>query len=82
MKAPWDRPIVDAPAWPIDDGGPVVFLVDAHSRVERELLDGWMNRHRPAGVRTDALYIPTSRHGKQTKTDPDLEPRLAEGDDP
>jgi glycerol-3-phosphate O-acyltransferase len=82
MKAPWDRPIVDAPAWPIDDGGPVVFLVDAHSRVERELLEGWMNRHRPAGVRTDALYIPTSRHGKQTKTDPDLEARLAEGDDP
>ncbi|GMQ85552.1 MAG: glycerol-3-phosphate 1-O-acyltransferase [Acidimicrobiia bacterium] len=82
MKAPWDRPIVDTPVWPIDGGVPVVFLVDAHSRVERELLEGWISRHQPVGVRTDTLYIPTSRHGKHTKTDPGLEARLAEHDDP
>ena len=82
MKAPWDPPIDDAPAWPIDGGDPVVFLLDEHSGVERELLDGWIGRHQPPQVRVDTYSIPTSRRGKRTKTDASLEPRLAEDDDP
>ena len=82
MKAPWDPPVDDAPAWPIDGGDPVIFLLDEHSGVERQLLEGWVERNRPDDVRADSYSIPTSRHGKRTKIDPGLEPRLAEGDDP
>ena len=82
MKAPWDPPIADEPVWPIDEGGPVVFLLDAHSRIERELLGGWIERHAPDDLGADSYYIPTSRHRKQTKIDPRLEARLNEDDDP
>jgi glycerol-3-phosphate O-acyltransferase len=82
MKAPWDPPIDDSPAWPIDGGEPLVFLLDEHSGVERELLGGWITRHAPAGVRTDVYSIPTSRRGNRTRIDSRLGPRLAEDDDP
>jgi glycerol-3-phosphate O-acyltransferase len=82
MKAPWDPPIADGPIWPIDEGDPVVFLLDAHSRVERELLEGWIQRHAPDDVRIDSYYIPTSRRGQRTKIDQRLGERLAEDDDP
>ena len=82
MKAPWDPPIADEPIWPIDEGVPVVFLLDAHSSVERDLLQGWIDRHAPDEVRVDTYYIPTSRHGKRTKIEPRLEERLVEDDNP
>ena len=82
MKAPWDPPIADGPLWPIDEGGRVVFLLDAHSSVERDLLQGWIERHAISNARVDSYYIPTSRHGKRTKIDPHLEERLAGDDDP
>ena len=82
MKAPWDPPIADGPLWPIDEGGRVVFLLDAHSSVERDLLQGWIERHAISNACVDSYYIPTSRHGKRTKIDPHLEERLAGDDDP
>ena len=82
MKAPWDPPIADQPVWPIDQGDPVIFLLDAHSQIERELLEGWIQRHAPVEVGVDSYQIPSSRHRKQTKIDPRLEERLAKDDDP
>jgi glycerol-3-phosphate O-acyltransferase len=82
MKAPWDPPIADTQAWPIDEADPVVFLLDAQSKVERALLEGWIDRHAPANQRVDAYSIPTSRRRKRKTIDPDLVERLAEGDDP
>jgi glycerol-3-phosphate O-acyltransferase len=82
MKAPWDPPIDDSPAWPIDGGEALVFLLDEHSGVERELLEGWIERHAPSGVRIDEYSIPTSRRGNRTRLDPRLASRLAEHDDP
>ena len=82
MRAPWDPQIDDALGWPIDAGDPLIFLLDEHSGVERQLLDDWIERNRPPDVRADSYSIPTSRRGTRTKTDPELEPRLAEDDDP
>jgi glycerol-3-phosphate O-acyltransferase len=82
MKAPWDPPVDDAPSWPLQTGDPVVFLLDAHSGVERQLLEGWMERHQPDAVRVGTYLIPTSRRAQRTKIDPGLDARLAEDDDP
>ena len=82
MKAPWDPPVEDVPASPINGGDPVIFLLDAHSGVERQLLEGWIDRNQPPDVRADNYSIPTSRRGHRTKADPGLESRLAQDDDP
>ncbi len=82
MKAPWDPPIADGPTRPLDEEGPVVFLLDAHSGVERELLEGWIERHAPTEARIDAFNIPTSRRGTRKTIDHRLGQRLGEDDDP
>ncbi len=82
MKAPWDPPVDQAPRWPLDTGGSLVFLLDAHSSIERQLLDEWIERNQPPGARSDRYLIPTSRRAHRTKIAPELEPRLDEDDDP
>jgi glycerol-3-phosphate O-acyltransferase len=77
------HPPPDEPDWPARDHERVIFLVDASTRLERRLLEGWVERHRPAGA--DAIYdlvsIPASRRGRRD-LDPRLEASLATDGDP
>src|SRR5512147_814625 len=80
------QPIPDEPAWPgAEERRPIVFLLDAASRLERRLLEQWIEQNRPAGADgTEAIPIPPARAGgrRRRKLDPGLEARLAIGDDP
>src|SRR5262250_151907 len=72
-----------ASEWPQADGRRVVFLLDASSRLERRLLEGWIReRCEAAGNGTTAVAIPPSRLRRRRPLDPRLEAALATGDDP
>ena len=78
----------DEPGWPSSNGARVVFLLDASSRLERELLEDWIARNRPAGSVAsvcDSVAIAPSRRrrrGKRGHADGRLEACLAGDDDP
>ena len=79
------RPPEDTPPWPPADGRRVVFLLDASSRLERRLLEQWIERTRPGGMTAaayDIVSIPASRRRRAGRIDPRLEATLATGDDP
>jgi glycerol-3-phosphate O-acyltransferase len=59
-----------------------VLLLDAASRLELRLLQGWIARHAPAGAEVEAIAIPSSRRRRPWRVDPRLEAALAAGDDP
>ena len=83
MPAVWDPPLTNEPPWPVAGDGPFILLIDAQSTMERELIKGWIERNRPDGVRVDTAYIPAGRMLRRRKrTDPRLEARLAQYDDP
>ena len=83
MPAVWDPPLNDEPPWPVHGDGPFLLLIDAESTIERELIKGWIERNQPEGVRVDKAYIPAGRMLRRRKrTDPRLEARLAQSDDP
>ncbi|MGB5187235.1 MAG: hypothetical protein WBO84_08955, partial [Acidimicrobiia bacterium] len=83
MSAVWDPPLNDEPPWPVSGDGPFVLLIDAQSTIERELIKGWIERNQPEGARVDKTYIPAGRMVRRRKrTDPRLEARLAQEDDP
>ena len=83
MPAVWDPPLNDEPPWPVRGEGPFLLLIDAESTIERELIKGWIERNQPEGVRVDKAYIPAGRMLRRRKrTDPRLEARLAQDDDP
>jgi glycerol-3-phosphate O-acyltransferase len=76
---------VDAPSWPAAAGRRVVFLLDASSRLERRVLEEWIEGARPDGVlfaAYDVAAIPPSRRRRRARGDPRLEATLAAGDDP
>ncbi len=75
---------VDAPTdWPGAAGRRVIFLLDASSRLERRLLEQWIEQHRPADARgVSAIPIPPSRRRRRRPLDPRLEAALATDDDP
>ncbi len=80
-----DRPLANEPDWPAADGRGVLFLIDAPSRLERRLVEAWIERHRPATVdasNCDAIPIPSSRRSRRGRLDPRLEAALATDDDP
>ena len=82
MKAPWDPRLRDEPAWPAGEG-PFLFLIDASSELERQILEDWIDRNRPDGVRADWVRIPqTRRRRRRPRLDPHLEARLRQEDDP
>jgi glycerol-3-phosphate O-acyltransferase len=62
--------------------GPVVLLIDANSTIEQELINAWVERHRPPGTRVDLVYIPAGRKRRRRRSDPRLDARLAQSDDP
>jgi glycerol-3-phosphate O-acyltransferase len=78
-------PLTGEPGWPDDRGLRVVFLLDASSAVERELLVAWIGRHRPATDRGKAAeWIPipsTRRRPRRPAQDARLEAVLASGED-
>ncbi|MFV9671794.1 MAG: 1-acyl-sn-glycerol-3-phosphate acyltransferase, partial [Acidimicrobiia bacterium] len=83
MPAQWDPPLTDEPAWPVDAEGPVLLLIDAETSIERELVKSWIGRNRPDDVRVDTAYIPASRRvRRRRRSDPRLEARVSQDDDP
>ena len=83
MPARWDPPLPDEPPWPVAGDGPFIVLIDAESAIEREVIKNWIERHKPDGVRVDAAHIPAGRMARRRRrTDPALESRLAQDDDP
>ncbi len=83
MPARWDPPLAEEPSWPVYGDGPFVLLIDATSTIERELIKGWIERHRPEGARVDIAYIPAGRMIRRSKKpDPRLGARLSLDDDP
>jgi len=83
MPARWDPPLAEEPSWPIGGDGPFVLLIDADTTIEREVVKGWIERHRPDGVRVDVAYIPAGRMIRRSKKpDPRLAARLSLDDDP
>jgi glycerol-3-phosphate O-acyltransferase len=79
-------PLDDACArWPDAGGAPLVFLLDAASRLERRRLGAWIEAARPPeceASRVEAIPIPPTRRRRRARLDPRLEARLAAGDDP
>ena len=77
------RPHVEEPGWPRLDGAPkrTVFLLDASSTLERRLLEGWIERHRPGDAGdVEAVALPPSRRARR-RLDPRLEAALASPED-
>lgn len=79
----WRGPVS---AWPeVEQGGRVVFLVDASSRLERRLLRRWIEANRPddfSDDRIETVALPPSRRGRRKRLDPALEATLASPGDP
>jgi glycerol-3-phosphate O-acyltransferase len=79
------RAAEDPPPWSAAGGHRVVFLLDASSPLERDVLGQWIERGRPDGVTRaayDTVSIPPSRRQRPGRVDPRLEALLAAGDDP
>ncbi len=63
----------------------MVFLVDASSRLERQLIERWIEHARPAETVQDAvevIAIPSSRRGRRRRVGSELEAALAIPGDP
>jgi glycerol-3-phosphate O-acyltransferase len=75
-----------AEAWPFVAGKRLVFLLDASSSIERQILERWIEANRPEGIapeRCDKISIPASRRpSRNAHVAPRLEAWLADGDDP
>src|SRR2546430_4463251 len=63
-------------SWPPAGGRRIVFLLDASSRLERRLLERWIERARPEGTAAaayDIVAIPPSRRRQRAgRVDPPL----------
>ena len=77
---------MDGPKWPdAASSSRVVFLVDASSRLERKLIERWIEHTRPAEASKDAvdvIAIPSSRRGRRRSVGSELEAALAIPGDP
>ena len=78
-----ELPLLEEPAWPVDEPSPEVFLIDASSNLERRLMEAWIDRNRPPDATVDAVCLPASRRRRQgCRIDPGLEARMAKSEDP
>jgi len=78
-----ELPLLEEPAWPVDETRPVVFLIDASTNLERRLMEAWIDRNRPTVAMAESVCIPASRRRRQgRRIDPGLEARMERGDDP
>ena len=76
--------ILDEPVWP-DAPGPHVFLIEQSGPLERRILEGWIERRRPANVDRGDVQIsvlPTTRRRRRRHPDRRLEAFLSSGSDP
>jgi glycerol-3-phosphate O-acyltransferase len=72
------------PAWPSHGARPVLFLLDAASSLEEQILRSWVDAQRPAEVAASAVQlvrVPSSRRPRSSRTG-SLEAALATTDDP
>jgi len=81
------QPLRDEPQWPAALGARerVLFLLDASSRFERQLLLAWIARNRPEDTTArgwDALDIPPSRRRGRRVSIAKLEAQLSSDGDP
>jgi glycerol-3-phosphate O-acyltransferase len=78
-----ELPLLEEPAWPVEETRPVVFLIDASSNLERRLMEAWIDRNRPSDATAEPVCIPASRRRRKgCRIDPGLEARMERGDDP
>jgi glycerol-3-phosphate O-acyltransferase len=72
------------PSWPSQPSRPTLFLLDAASTLEEQILRGWVEAERPTSVDASgvqAVRVPSSRRPRRSRTGP-LEAALATTDDP
>jgi glycerol-3-phosphate O-acyltransferase len=84
MKLPADptTPLEDEPTLS-DVGRPIVVLADATTKLERRIIESWVQRQALASQLTDVVSIrPSRRRNLGQRTDPRLHARLDRGDDP
>ncbi|MEN8151819.1 MAG: 1-acyl-sn-glycerol-3-phosphate acyltransferase, partial [Planctomycetota bacterium] len=83
MSTRLDPPLTDEPAWPVGAEDPVLLLVDAGTSIEKEIINGWIERVHPEGVQIDIAEIPAGRQRRgKHRRDPRLDARLGQDDDP
>ena len=88
MASAVSQALRNEPGWPAaqDIDAPsnerVTFLIDASSRLERQLIEAWIARHRPDGApEPDRIEIPPSRRRRPGSSLSKLDACLASGDD-
>ncbi len=84
MRLPADPtvPLEDEPTIS-DVGRPVVVLADATTKLERRIIEAWVERQPETASVTDVIAIrPSRRRNLNQRTDPRLHARLDRGDDP
>ncbi|MGH0029469.1 MAG: glycerol-3-phosphate 1-O-acyltransferase [Myxococcota bacterium] len=86
--APVTQALRDEPGWPgatRTNGEPpagVVFLIDASSRLERRIVEAWIERHRPdEATPFECIDIPPTRRRRAGVSLSKLDDRLATGED-
>jgi hypothetical protein len=78
------RSLEDEPAWPASEGKRLVFLLDASSALEMELLESWIRRHQPQTLEStdfDVVALPPTRRRRPDASLDCLEEKLGPDDD-
>ena len=76
-------PAIAEPSWPRSDGGRIIFLLDAASRLEERVLRDWIDRERPAdhsAPNIETVALPSSRRPRRSRLGP-LKAALSVADD-
>jgi len=77
--------LTDEPGWPVG-AGPIVFLLEDSGDLERKVLEGWIQRHRPkdlaAGLVQMARLPQTRRRSRRRRYDGRIDAFLSYDDDP
>ncbi|MDJ0923722.1 MAG: glycerol-3-phosphate 1-O-acyltransferase [Acidimicrobiia bacterium] len=78
-------PLENEPRWP-EEPGPYLLLLETSGPLERRLLSGWIERHKPAsaaGGEVQVAFLPqTRRRRRRRKLDPRIEAFLHAGANP
>ncbi len=61
-------PAVAAAAWPGLAGVPVAFVLDARNRVERKMIEHWIDDHRPAEVAPSEVHVVALRPSRRLRS--------------
>ncbi len=78
------EPRAQQQGWPLHPGRPLLFLLDAASPFEEQILRTWIEENRPDSsdpAAAQAVRVPTSRSRRRSQLGP-LEPALATSEDP